>query len=80
MLSHPTMLRLNLVFHKVATVLGLIVFLLYINDVRISSSLRLFTDDCVLYRIIESDQDHTKLFTVGSQYDTRVLTVFANAI
>jgi len=34
-------------------------FLLYINDITISSSLRLFanTDDCVLYRIIKSDQD-----------------------
>ena len=41
------------------TVLGPIMFLLYINDISvgISSSLRLFADDCVLYRIIESDQD-----------------------
>ena len=34
-------------------------FLLYINDmnVGISSLLRLVAEDCVLYRIIESDQD-----------------------
>ena len=37
--------------------------LLYINDINvgISSSLRLFADDCVLYRIIESDQDQNCL-------------------
>ena len=42
------------------TVLGPIMFLLYINDtnVGISSSLRLFVNDCVLYRIIESDHDY----------------------
>ena len=41
------------------TVLGPIMFLLYINDINVgvSSSLRLFADNCVLYRIIESDQD-----------------------
>ena len=35
------------------TVLGPIMFLLYINDINvgISSLLRLFADDCVLYRI-----------------------------
>ena len=34
-------------------------FLLYINDIsaEISLSLRLFADNCVLYRIIKSDQD-----------------------
>ena len=45
------------------TVLGYIMFLLYINDINvgISSSLRLFVDDCVLYRIIESDRDQNCL-------------------
>ena len=45
------------------TILGPITFLLYINDISagISSSSRLFVDDCVLYRIIESDQDHNYL-------------------
>ena len=42
------------------TVLGPIMFLLDINVV-ISSSLRLFADDCVLYRIIESDRDQNCL-------------------
>ena len=39
-------------------VLGPIMFLLCINNINvgISSLLRLFADDCVLYRIIESDQ------------------------
>ena len=45
------------------TVLGPIMYLLYINA-GISSSLRLFVDDCVLYRIIKSD--HDQLFTVRS--------------
>ena len=46
------------------TVLGPIMFLLYINiNVGISSSLRLFVDDCVLYRIIES----VKIKSVYSQ-------------
>ena len=45
------------------TVLGPIMFLLYINDINvgISSSLRLFADDCVLYRIIESNHDQNYL-------------------
>ena len=34
-------------------------FLLYINDIdeNISSTVRLFTDDCVVYRIIDTLQD-----------------------
>jgi len=34
-------------------------FLLYINDINenISSTVRLFGDDCVLYRVINSEQD-----------------------
>ena len=35
-------------------------FLLYINDIttNISSNIRLFADDCVLYYVIHSKQDH----------------------
>ena len=38
-------------------------FLLYINDINnnISSSLRLFADDCIIYRTIKSEQDHLQL-------------------
>ena len=45
------------------TVLGPLMFLLYINDItsNISSCIRLFADDCVLYRVIQSEQDHHHL-------------------
>ena len=41
------------------TVLGPLMFLLYINDIAtgISSPLRLFADDCLLYRTINSIED-----------------------
>ena len=41
------------------TVLGPLMFLLYINDSTrsISSPLRLFDDDCLLYRVIDSQND-----------------------
>ena len=45
------------------TVHGPLMFLLYINDItsNISSCIRLFADDCVLYRVIQSEQDHHHL-------------------
>ena len=45
------------------TVLGPLMFLLYINDISagINSSIRLFADDCVLYRVIKSTEDHDHL-------------------
>jgi len=45
------------------TVLGPLAFLIYINDISIdvSSSLRLFADDCLLYRIISSPDDCANL-------------------
>ena len=41
------------------TVLGPLMFLLYINDIdeNISSTVRLFADDCIMYRIIDSLED-----------------------
>ena len=41
------------------TVLGPLLFLVYINDIgnNISSTLRLFADDCLLYRVIDSLED-----------------------
>ena len=47
-----------------------------INDINvgISSSLRLFTDDCVLYRIIESDQDQKCL-----QLDLNMIFVWSQS-
>ena len=45
------------------TVLGPCLFLLYINDIddNISSTVRLFADDCVIYRVIRSAADQLKL-------------------
>ena len=41
------------------TVLGPLMFLLYINDIDadISSTIRLFADDCIIYRVINSEYD-----------------------
>ena len=41
------------------TVLGPLMFLIYINDIteNISSQLKLFADDCLLYRAIRTEQD-----------------------
>jgi len=49
--------------------------LLYINDITkdIDSPLRMFADDCLLYRIIESTENTTKL-----QQDLDILSEWAN--
>jgi hypothetical protein len=45
------------------TVLGPFLFLCHINDLPdvVKSSVRLFADDCLLYREINSQNDHNKL-------------------
>ena len=45
------------------TVLGPHLFLLFINDISetVSSSLRLFADDCLVYRTIKTSEDEVKL-------------------
>ena len=45
------------------TVLGPLMFLLYINDIdtNISSTIRLFADDCIVYRTINSMDDQHRL-------------------
>ena len=45
------------------TVLGPLMFIMYINDINAetSSSIRLFADDCLLYRVINSTHDAEKL-------------------
>ena len=47
------------------TVLGPLLFLAYIIDLpsRVSSSVRLFADDCLLYRVIRDQQDAASLQT-----------------
>ena len=58
------------------TVLGPLMFLLYINDITqgMDSPLRLFADDCLLYRVINSVEDSNRL-----QGDLNRLSEFGNS-
>jgi len=57
------------------TVLGPLMFLLYINDITkdINSPLRLFADDCLLYKVINNGED-----TVTLQEDLNKLSQWAD--
>ena len=57
------------------TVLGPLIFLCFINDLPscVKSQVRLFADDCLLYRPIKSEEDHTIL-----QQDLADLESWAN--
>ena len=57
------------------TILGPLMFLLYINDIAkgINSPLRLFADDCLLYRVINGVEDTNRL-----QEDLNKLSEWAN--
>ena len=57
------------------TVLGPIMFLCHINDLPdcVNSSVRLFADDCLLYRTIKREEDHLTL-----QADLKHLEEWAN--
>ena len=47
-----------------STVLGPLMFLLYINDIGTNitnSKVKLFADDCLLYRIVDGKEDESKL-------------------
>ena len=57
------------------TVLGPTLFLIYINDIadNITSNIRLFADDCVLYRTINSTADNLAL-----QQDLDKLELWSN--
>ena len=54
------------------TVLGPILFLMFINDLphNIASGIKLFADDCVLYRPINSTDDHLALQRDLDQLET----------
>jgi len=58
------------------TVLGPLMFLLYINDIdtNITSSIYLLADDCVLYKIIKSSQNHLKII---SSYNKTLIIWFS---
>jgi hypothetical protein len=53
------MLFMRHCIESLGTVLGRVLFSLHIHDIldNISSDIRLFADDCVCYRVIDSTED-----------------------
>ena len=58
------------------TVLGPLMFIMYINDISAgtSCSIRLFADDCLLYRVVDSTRDAALL-----QWDLKLMCRWADA-
>ena len=65
----------QVLFQPQGTVLGPLMFLLYINNITkgINSPLRLFADDCLRYRVINGVDDTNML-----QEDLKRLSEWAN--
>ena len=63
MVSNQALLRWFLEYHKACTVLFYILFLLYINDLQsvVSLKVRLFAEDCLIFRNIKNKQGQMKL-------------------
>ena len=64
------------------TVLGPLIFLLYINDIgdNIESQIRLFADDTILYTVIKGMGDASLLQKAGSRQNDRLVQSVADVV